>query len=301
MNTADRPQPPLKNRTVVITRAEHKGAVLKMDLERRGARVISVPTIRFAPPNDPAPLERVLDSVADYNWLLFTSSMAVECFFKAARKRDLPNSTWSRFHFGVVGATTASRLASSDVHGKELVVAGTAIGLGNTLLGAPGSEPLTPNDRCLFPHANIARTDLQDLLREENIPVDAVVAYETKPEAPEKARAFLNAAQGREVIDAIAFASPSAFKNFLTMTHPIGDQYIRDGRIPLVSIGPTTTHAIVEAGHLVAKEAAPHSSAGILTAVCELLCPEQTESLESQSGSDDSPAIDGDQDRNEEA
>jgi uroporphyrinogen-III synthase len=289
MNQADRSGPILKQRTVVITRAEQKGAVLKMDLERRGARVISVPTIRFAPPVDPEPLERALDSIEDFNWLLFTSSMAVECFFKVARRREIPSSTWNRFRFGVVGATTASRLASSDVHGQEMVVAGTAIGLGNTLLGAPGSVPLCSTDRCLFPHANIARTDLQDLLREEDIPFEAVVAYETIAEAPEKAGAFLQAVKRRDSIDAIAYASPSAFTNFLAMTHPLGDQYIHDQKTPLISIGPTTTRAMLDAGHKVAREAAPHSSIGILNAICDLLCSDTTgapgdETADSDSG-----------------
>ena len=60
------------------------------------------------------------------------------------------------------------------------------------------------------------------------------------------------------------------------MTAPLGNQYIRDQKIPLVSIGPTTTRAIVDAGHEVAREAAPHSAAGVLSAICDLLCPEGT-------------------------
>lgn len=271
---SDKRTPPLRGRSILITRAENKGTVLKKNLERRGARVISVPTIRFAPPQDMSPLERALSDINEFHWIIFTSSTAVEFFFDIAREQGVPESAWRQLHFGLVGATTASRLASAGVRGAKLVVAPTASALGHLLLGADEPGALDRSERCLFAHADIGRTDLQDLLREKGVAFESVIVYRTLAEAPEKAQAFFEAADTDAAIDAAVFASPSAFNNFLDMTTPLGDQTIRKRPVPLISIGPTTSQAIRNRGHEVTLEAAPHSSAGLLDAVYRLLCPE---------------------------
>ena len=97
---SDKRTPPLRGRSILITRAENKGAVLKNNLERRGAHVISVPTIHFAPPQDIAPLERALNGLDEFHWTIFTSSTAVEFFFDAAREQGVPESAWKRLNQG---------------------------------------------------------------------------------------------------------------------------------------------------------------------------------------------------------
>lgn len=267
--TADlwRTEKPLRDRTVVITRAKERGVVLQRDLEELGARVISVPCIQFGPPDDPGPLLEALRQLDRYTWILMTSSTAVEMFFARARDLGIENSSWDRFRFGVVGPTTASQLASSGVQIERVIVAATAASLGHALLAGDGEPQLSSRDRCLFPQADIGRTDLQDLLSAAGVTVDTVTAYQTLPEPREKARPFLDAIEKGETVDAIAFASPSAFHNFLAMTEPEGLRAIVDRRIPLFAIGPTTSHAIREGGLTVAGEASPHTSTGLRQAL----------------------------------
>ena len=266
-----RREKPLRDRTVVITRAKARGVVLQRDLEELGARVIPVPCIHFGPPEDLAPVHEALQHLERYTWVLLTSATAVNMFFDMARELGIAESTWNRFRFGIVGPTTASQLASAWIHADRIIVAASAASLGYALVRKDGAPQLTGEDRCLFPQADIGRTDLQDHLRSAAITVDTVIAYRTLPEPREKAQPFLDAIEKGETIDAIAFASPSAYHNLLTMTEPDGLRAIVDRRIPLFSIGPTTSHAIREGGLTVAGEASPHTSGGLLQAVVRYL------------------------------
>ncbi|MGH9360978.1 MAG: uroporphyrinogen-III synthase, partial [Thermoanaerobaculia bacterium] len=103
--------------------------------------------------------------------------------------------------------------------------------------------------------------------------VDAVTAYRTLAEEPERAGPFLKALDGDDPIDAIAFASPSAVRSFLAMTHPHGEHAIREKPIRVFSIGPTTTAAIRERGLQVAREASPHTVEALARALVEELTP----------------------------
>ncbi|MBI4585811.1 MAG: uroporphyrinogen-III synthase [Planctomycetes bacterium] len=269
------PSRPLSGRVLVITRAEEKGRTLADILAKRGAAVISIPTIRFEQPEDPAPLQKALARLGSYRWILFTSSTGVQFFLESARRHGIAEAAWARFNFGVVGVTTATQLASMGVRAERIIIASSAAALGDALVGpaAQGGaqKPLGPDDRCLLPQTNIARTDLQARLRQAGVPFESVIAYRTLPEPPEKARPFLDLLERGGKADGIAFASPSAFENFLAMTAPQGEAAIRGQSIPLFSIGPTTSQAIRERGFEVAREASPFNAEGLAEAIVQHL------------------------------
>ncbi len=261
----------LAGRTLVITRSEDRGEGLRASLEGLGARVLSIPTIRFAPPEDPAPLEAALDSIESYRWLLFTSATAVHFFFAAARSRRIPLERFGALRIGVVGPATASALTHLSLKAARIAAAGDAASLAAALVGPKASEPLGPADRCLLPQADISRGELAEALKAAGVPVTAVTAYETQAEDPERVKPFLSALEGDEPIDGIVFASPSALRSFLAMTHPHGEHAIREKPIRVFSIGPTTTAAIRERGLQVAREAAPHTTEALVEAIAETL------------------------------
>ncbi len=274
---------PLKGITIVITRAEEKGIVLKKDLKDRGAQVINVPCIRFGPPEDDAPLKEILNQIDQYSWILFTSSVAVETFFDKAREFEVPDSIWSRFKFGVVGPSTASQLASMGIKVERMVVAGTAQALKELLLPEGSSPLISSSDRCLFPQGDLARQELPQGLKQARISFDPIVVYCTLPEERQKAQPFLHRITARQPIHAIAFASPSAFHNFLSMTEPDGERAIREQNIAIFSIGPTTSQAIRERGLQVTGEALPHTSKGLKLAIQHHFAPQSILAEEEQS------------------
>ncbi len=265
------PGPPLAGRTIVITRSEDRGEGLARSLEELGARVISVPTIRFEPPADPRPLEEALDSLERFRWLVFTSATGVHFFFHAVRKRKIPIDLFREKRFAAVGPATATALAEVSVRAERIAAAGDAASLAQALTGPGAAPPLGPEDACLLPQADIARQELPELLRKAGVPVTTVTAYRTLTEDPARAWPFLRALEGEERIDGIAFASPSAVRSFLAMTHPHGEHAIREKPICVFSIGATTTAAIRERGLQVAREAVPHTREALVTAIVEEL------------------------------
>ncbi len=261
----------LEGRTLVITRSEDRGEGLRTSLEDLGARVVSIPAIRFGPPKDPSPLSAALDELDRFRWLLFTSATAVQFFFAAARGRGIPLDRFASLRIGVVGPATASALTHFSLRATRIAAAGDAASLAAALVGPTASEPLGDADHCLLPQADLARGELADALRAAGVPVTSVTAYETQAEDPERVKPFLTALEGEEPIDGIVFASPSALRSFLAMTHPHGEHAIREKPIRVFSIGPTTSAAIRERGMHVAREAAPHTTEALVAAIVEEL------------------------------
>jgi uroporphyrinogen III methyltransferase/synthase len=266
---ADASRPSLAGRTLVVTRAEGKTSLLLELIEKAGGRAVSLPTIRFVPPEDEGPMLQALDRLGDYDWILFTSSTSVESFFSAARRLGLDDSDWSRIRFGVVGPSTASQLASMGIHAGAVVIGAKAESLAQLLLAPEGG--MRAGERCLLPQADIARAELQDRLGAAGVAVDNVIAYRTIAEMPEKARPLLEALRRGDAIDAIIFASPSAFENLLSMLGEEGVRLLRERAIPLISIGPTTSQAIEARGFRVAAQAAPYTTNGLFQAAVDFL------------------------------
>jgi uroporphyrinogen-III synthase len=272
------PPAPLEGRTIVITRSEDRGETLSLRLRELGARVISVPVIRFGPPEDPGPLEEALAGLDRFRWILFTSATAVHFFFAAARARSLGPPSFASKRFGAVGPATASALSGLAVRAGRVACSASAEGLAAVLVGPAAREPLGSEDSCLLPQSDIARPELAERLREAGVPVTAVTAYRTLAEDPERAQPFLRALEGEEGIDGIAFASPSAVRSFLAMTHPHGEHAIREKPICVFSIGPTTSAAIRLRALQVAREASPHTAEALVEAIVLELTPEPPES-----------------------
>src|SRR4051812_4842869 len=73
---------PLRERTVVITRALAQAAPFAAALEGYGARVISCPTIEIVEPESFAPLDDAIQNLYGYDWLIFTSVNGVDYFLR---------------------------------------------------------------------------------------------------------------------------------------------------------------------------------------------------------------------------
>ena len=76
-NALSNRQQALQNITVVVTRSLEQNAVLREELETRGAEVVSLPTLRFQAVSLNPDLQRCLAAPETYTHLLFTSRVAV--------------------------------------------------------------------------------------------------------------------------------------------------------------------------------------------------------------------------------
>ena len=76
---------PLAGLRIVVTRAPEQSRDLTQQLSNLGADVISLPAIAFEEPHDLQPLDAAIQQLANFDWLLFTSSNAARFFARRCR------------------------------------------------------------------------------------------------------------------------------------------------------------------------------------------------------------------------
>lgn len=239
------PAEPLAGVRVVVTRARHQAASTEEAFRAAGARVELLPLIEVVPPADPAPLDRALDRLAGYRWIVFTSSNAVERVLGrlAERGRPLP----SRTRLAVIGEATAWALRTLGhepaVEAADSRAEGLAVALG---------RHLEPGARVLLPQAADARETLEAELRRWGARPDRVDAYAKR--TPPDSRARAGEIFGPARLGWVTFTSPSIARAFAGLWDDRWET--RRPGLLAASIGPVTSEALVALGVRPAAEAA---------------------------------------------
>jgi uroporphyrinogen-III synthase len=246
---------PLAGRTIIVTRSRAQAGALSQALTALGARVIEIPTIAIAPPEDYAPLDAALGRLEAYDWLLVTSANAA----RVLGERLLPAQTWPR-HVGAVGRSTAQALDAAGF-GVDLVPEPF---VAESLISALAGQ--VAGKRILLARAAVARDVLPEALRSAGAHVEVVDAYRTV--LPDESRELLALAMNAAP-DAITFTSSSTVTNFLALL-AFAD-LPRPNALPALSIGPITSATLREHGWPPAGEAAEHDIPGLVAVVLAAL------------------------------
>jgi uroporphyrinogen-III synthase len=231
---------------IVVTRAEDEDGPLTKLLEEAGARVLHWGTIRFAPPEDPAPLHRALGELDHYHWVAFSSPRAVEAV--TSRVPEPPPD----LRVAAVGSSTARSLEQRGwpVHRVPESNRGDALVEVFRRAGDAGGT------RVLFPASAIAREVVPRGLEELGARVDRVTAYRTVSVDldAESCRTRLE----RGEVGVITFASPSAGES---LERSLGPKLMKGMKetLPAAAIGPTTGRALRESGWRRVVVAEPHT------------------------------------------
>src|SRR5918998_783500 len=94
---------PLSGRTVLITRARRQAAEFAGELERMGARVVECPTIEIVEPESYAALDRAVEDLFGYDWIIFTSANGVEHFISRLELRGADVSALDELRVCAIG------------------------------------------------------------------------------------------------------------------------------------------------------------------------------------------------------
>jgi uroporphyrinogen-III synthase len=220
----------LHDRRILITESASSQLGTADLVRQRGGIPVTFPLISIKPPLDPAPLQRALLTLHEYDWVLFTSSNGVRSFFRAAVDLNLSPEAIDTVRYGAVGPGTA-RTISEFGRAVAFVPADYNGGaMGRTIAFRPGG-------RFLLPRGDIAGPDLYSRLCARGARVETVEAYRTVANVPEEDR-WLDLKMG---IDAILFSSPSAVASFSAYV-PAAATIAR--QVPIGCIGRTTADAV---------------------------------------------------------
>jgi len=260
---------------VVVTRAPEQARELIGRLEELGAEVLSLPTVSFAPPEDWSPLDRALEALHDFDWVLLTSQNAVRYFVGRCRERNVDLAGRSgKPQFAAVGPATA-RAAESE----GLCIAYTATRFRGEELARELASELA-GKKVLLPRSDRARPDLPRALKGSGATVVDVIAYRTLPAGPDAGDTLERIRRGE--VDVVTLASPSAFYH---LSDALGEERLRElaNAVALAAIGPVTAKAITDAGLPVAMEASESTVPGLVRAIVEYFEIERRGSKSSKS------------------
>jgi uroporphyrinogen III methyltransferase/synthase len=231
---------PLKNRTILITRARNQAPDFRRRLEQQGARVLEFPTIEIRSRPDPE-LDQAVNGLDHCDWLMFTSNNAVEIFMERARVlARLPenNPTATLPKVCAIGPATAEKMESY----------GYSVDLVPRLYQAEGvledfldfNKGQLKDLRILLPCASEARELLPQTLRDQGAEVNLVSIYDTV--IPEERYSQLAQLFKTDAPDMITFTSSSTVKNFVALAEGIKEIQ----KYPCAVIGPITAETAAE-------------------------------------------------------
>lgn len=229
----------LFGKKIVVTRAREQASDFARLLSLYGAEVIEFPTIQVIPPASWEELDRSIEGIMGFDWIIFTSVNGVKFFFERLnRKGDL------RLLYGIkicaIGPRTADELKrfglTPDLIPKEYRAEAIVEGM--------EKEGIT-GKKILLPRAEAARKVLPEELSRIGAKVKIVTAYRTvKPEEDlERVKGLL---KNREV-SAISFTSSSTVKNFTEMFNKEEIRGLINGTV-IACIGPITAKTASDLG-----------------------------------------------------
>src|ERR1700752_5442579 len=111
---------PLAGRTVVVTRAASQAGEFVAELGRYGAKVIICPTIEIAEPESYERLDEAIEHLYGYDWLIFTSTNAIEFFLRRLKTRVVNVEELDAVKVCAIGQASADKLRAAHGHVDEI-------------------------------------------------------------------------------------------------------------------------------------------------------------------------------------
>lgn len=208
-------------------------------------------------PADTGELDRAIQDLGSYHWLVFTSVNGVAAFFQQLSCLGRDSRALYGLKIGAIGPATAAALESKGIAPDYVpkVYTGRGFVEGLKKWGIGGK-------RFLLPRADIADRELVDGIRELGAEAQEITAYRTVPalESLSKARERLRAGE----IDVVTFTSSSTVSNLVAAF---------EGNVPVISgvriacIGPKTAETAAAAGLRVDILAGEHTIPGLVAAM----------------------------------
>lgn len=252
---------PFAGRRIVVTRARKQAGGLAQRIEALGGVVIEFPTIEIQAPASFAALDRAVQQIEVYPWIIFTSVNSVAPFLERLMLAGKSLVELGKAQVAAIGSETAKQLAAAGVAVAVVPSRYQAEGLLESLNGAE-----LAGRRVLIPCAAAARDLLPKTLRQWGATVDVVEAYRTV--APAFDAAAVRQRLERGDLDMVTFTSSSTVSNFVQLCGG-GSLASIAGTAALASIGPITAKSIEELGGQVTVMAQQSTIDGLIGAMIE--------------------------------
>lgn len=253
---------PMFGQRILVTREHSEGFE---ELEELGAEILEFSTIEIVPPDIWDELDKAIDTVKMYDWLIFTSTNGVKYFFLRLFEKGIDIRSLGSIKICAIGSKTESvirrlginvDLVPEEFNAEGLIKAFIKEGARDKGQGTGRSSNQKPlsDMRFLLPRAETAREIFPEKIRELGGIIDVPVAYKAiKPDYHGKRlKRFLK--EGRITI--ATFTSAATFTNFREIMGEDADELLQT--VAIAVIGPVTAKAVEKAGlkvHIMPKQA----------------------------------------------
>ena len=233
------PRKPLKGRTILVTQAMEQSKRFTLLLKQKGATVLECPTIEIAP-HEPTHLTKTLETLDQFDWIVFMSQNGVYYFFEYLKKHKIPKTKLKGRRIAAMGKTTRELLKQNklrvhlvpSVYQSEYLV--------------PAFKGKIEDKHFLIVSAVDGRTIVSDGLVKKGGHVTLLPVYQTL--MPINNAKLLKKYLFEERIDAITFTSPSTVNNFIQMLNPDRDIRRHLETMTIATLGDVTAKAVEDNG-----------------------------------------------------
>jgi uroporphyrinogen III methyltransferase / synthase len=255
-------RPPLSGRRVIVTRALPPGHAFSRRLRSLGAEIVEFPTIQTAPPDDYAPLDRSIERLSSFDWVIFTSATGVESFMARVKALGRDVRAIGAARLAAIGPATRAALEryglQVDVMPAEYRAEAIAEAIGDSQIRGAAF---------LIARAQVSREALPELLRRKGArEVEVVAAYQTV--IPPSAAARIDELHGivnERKLDLVAFSSSSTVTNLCALLGGV------PAGLKAAAIGPITAATARARGFDVVVSAKLYTLESLAEAICDYL------------------------------
>lgn len=246
----------LRDKTILITRPRAQSSEMIGEIERRGGRVVSLPLIRIGDPSSWERCDSAIGNIGKYDAIVCTSANAVDKFFDRCVSKGIGPESFEHCRIYAVGEKTKNAIAQ-----RGLPVSFSPAHYSGSDLTEYFQSATIEGERFLLPVGNLHRQEVDKVLASRGATVDVVEVYTNHPPEDSIVRSLLQNVESGEV-DVVAFASPSAVRNFMA-TVPVATA----AGLVMAVIGPSTKSSLGEYGLHPQIVAEKSTSAGLVQAI----------------------------------
>ncbi|MGO8749572.1 MAG: uroporphyrinogen-III synthase [Thermoguttaceae bacterium] len=248
---------------ILVTRPREQAQVISDLLRELGAEVLMQPAIEISEPRDWSLVDRALESLPRYDWIVFSSANGVKALLDRLWQNHGDLRKLGGVRLAAIGSGTAEELCRYRLRADLIPSEYRAEALAATLLQTTGLQVVHPQEarpkRFLLVRASRGREVLADQLRAAGGDVDQVVAYtSTDVESPDP-RIMTELVAGR--IDWVTVTSSAIARSLARL---FGEN-LRKAK--LASISPITSAVLKEVGFEPAAEAREYTMDGVVRAI----------------------------------
>mgnify|MGYP005784681401 FL=1 len=166
---------PLAGWKVLLTRPKDLISSMAGKLRRMGAEVLELPAIRTEPIEENPELEKAMEVLSEYQWLVFTSPTGVKVFFQQMKKYGKDIRSLGQAKVAAIGEGTRKKLEERGIFADLMPEVYDGASLGKAL-----AEVCDGSEKILIPRARLGTRELLIPLEEKGIHTDDIPTYDTR-------------------------------------------------------------------------------------------------------------------------